>query len=407
MKAASLKACAAIIGGMNELNAPQEEQAQSANDQPTKTPIRNQATAHFWQNPWLIVALLALALTAWQWVETRTRLAETGQDIAIRLAEQEVLVKENQRLARQSQESVAALQARVGEFEDKLAESKSQQAILESLYQNLAQSHDEWILVEIEQSVTQAAREIQLSGNIPGALIALQTAEARLIDSKRPQFIGLRKVLLQDLERLRALPHVDLTGMSMQLESVARAIDTLPLATQSALPASQDSSVETTDLTESATATNLVDPSNSTNPLSAGLSSTLSSLLPVGSLDFWRHLAKDFWKEMSSLVRIQRMDSTEPQLLAPDQIFFLRENIKLRLLNARLALLSNNQSIFRHEIKETDTAIQRYFEKRDKAVDTALATLKSLQASELNVEAPSLNDSLSAIKTFKLNKDKK
>ncbi|MEO8411259.1 MAG: uroporphyrinogen-III C-methyltransferase, partial [Propionivibrio sp.] len=138
-----------------------------------------------WFNPWLLLALLALALCVWQWFETRSRLAGTQQEMARRLADNDTVVTENRALAQHAQEQVEQMQAKLGDIEGKLAESNSQQAALESLYQDLAGNREEWILAEIEQSVTLAAQQLQLAANIPAAVLALQAADARLAGSNR------------------------------------------------------------------------------------------------------------------------------------------------------------------------------------------------------------------------------
>jgi uroporphyrin-3 C-methyltransferase len=174
------------------------------------------------------------------------------------------------------------------------------------------------------------------------------------------------------------LPQVDLAGMSLRLESVIMAVDALPLAVD---VRPRDESKARRDAEQ----------------LPA----------PVVSLAFWQHLALEFWSEVRSLVRIQRFDRDEPALLAPGQAFFLRENLKLRLLNARLALLARDQWIFRNELKQTRQWVERYFDEREKSVQTAQATLKQLSSAEINIELPNLNESLSAIKNFKLGKESK
>lgn len=327
-----------------------------------------------WQNPWLIIALLALGLAAWQWVETRIRLAKTQQELTRRLAATDTLVKENLVLSRQSQEQLVSLQGKFGELESKLAESKSQQDTLEQLYQDLARNRDEWALAEIEQGVTLAAQQLQLAGNIQGAVLALQSAEARLAASNRPTFIALGKVLARDLERLRALPQIDLPGMNAQLESVIAAGENLPLAVDSRPR-------------DDATSGSTVSP----QPPPA-----------LTSLAYWQRLAADFWHELRDLVRIQRFDREEPALLAPEQVFFLRENLKLRLLSARLALLAHDQWNFRNELRQAEFWLNRYFDAREKSVQIAQETLKQLSATEISIELPNLNESLSAIKRLKL-----
>lgn len=329
-----------------------------------------------WRNPWLIVALLALGLAGWQWVETRLMLSDTQQELARRLAENDASAKESRALSKQAQEQAASLQGKFGALEAELAESQSQQATLENLYQELARNRDEWALAEVEQNVTLAAQQLQLAGNVQGAMLALQTADARLASSQAPQFIGLRKVLNRDLDRLRALPQVDMPGMNLRLENVIALVDTLPLAID-ARPRAESKQKA------------IVEPTTAT------------------SLDFWQRLGVEFWEEIRGLVRIQRFDRDEPALLAPGQAFFLRENFKLRLLNARLALLAHDQTTFRNELRQAQTWIERYFDARDKSVQTAQLALKQLLSAEISSELPTLNESLSAIKNFKLGKERK
>lgn len=353
---------------------------QQAEALPVNEPVRPEQAVHAapvrrsgppaWFNPWVVVALLAIALAAWQWVETRLRLADTQQEIARRLAESDSVAKESRLLARQAQEQIAALQAKLGEMEGKLAESKSQQETLESLYKELARSRDEWALAEVEQGVTLAAQQLQLAGNVQGAVLALQTADARLAASGKPQYTALRKAVTNDLNKLRALPQVDLTGMNLRLESAIAVVDSLPFAVD-------------------------VRPRSETK---AGAQPPAAAASASG---FWQRLAADFWSEVRGLVRIQRFDRDEPALLAPGQAFFLRENLKLRLLNARLALLARDQWTFRNELRQAQSFVERYFDSREASVNNALTTLKQLSSTEIAIELPTLNESLSAIKTAK------
>ena len=371
---------------MNE-NVEQQDQAGSAAaiaTQPSAAPEigttgRPKSGLAAWLKPWPIIAALALGLAIWQWVETRIRLSDTQVEIARRLSESDTQVKEGRVLARQAQEQLGVLQGKLGELEGKLAESRSQQATLEALYQDLARNRDEWVLAEVEQNVTLAAQQLQLAANVQGAVLALQTADARLAGSSRPQFSSLRRVLARDLERLRALPQIDLPGMNARLESLISAVDGLPLAVDGRPREEKEPAKVVAEAVD----------------------------VPVSSWAFWKNLGSEFWREVRSLVRIQRFDRDEPALLAPTQVFFLRENLKLRLLNARLALLAHDQWTFRNELKYAQTWVDRYFDPREAPVQAAQHSLKELSATEISIELPNLNESLSAIKNFKLGKERK
>ena len=54
-----------------------------------------------------------------------------------------------------------------------------------------------------------ASQQLQLAGNVPSALTALQLADAKLQRLDRPQFVPLRRALSRDMDRLKAVPYVD------------------------------------------------------------------------------------------------------------------------------------------------------------------------------------------------------
>ncbi|MBS1190349.1 MAG: putative enzyme of heme biosynthesis [Rhodocyclaceae bacterium] len=339
----------------------------------TVAPVRSTA-APVWRNPWFYLVLMAVGLALWQWVETRIRLADTQQEVARRLADNAAASKEDRSLLKESQEQVAALQDRVDTLESQQAEFQGQAQELRNLYQDLARSRDDATLLEVEQAVTLAAQQLQLAGNVQAAVLALQSADAKLARLDRPQFIPLRKTLARDLERLQALPFVDLPGMSVKLESAIVAVDKLPLAMDQR-------------------------PRSPEKPAAAQPAAT--------ELPWWKRAGSELWQEVRGLVRIQRFDRAEPVLLPPEQSFFLRENLKLRLLNARLALFARDAWTFRNELRAAQDWLARYFDGQDKAVQAEIATLRQLAAAEVNIEPPSLNDSLTALRIFKSARERK
>ncbi|HZX32102.1 MAG TPA: uroporphyrinogen-III C-methyltransferase [Rhodocyclaceae bacterium] len=342
-------------------------------DTPTEiiaTPIRT-PSAPAWRNPWLIVALAAIGLAGWQWVENR----QTQQEVAARLAQSDAADKEGRDALKQAQEQLAALQARVGGVEAKQAEFQGQAQELQNLYQDLALSRDDALLLEVEQAITLAAQQLQLAGNVPAAVLALQTADAKLARLDRPQVIALRKTLTKDLDRLRSLPSVDVPGLSLRLENAIVAADKLPLAMDGRPRAPEKAAAAKT--------------------------------APEAPAAWWRRAGEAFWQEVRGLVRIQRFDKNEPVLLAPEQSFFLRENLKLRLLNARLALFVRDTATYRNELKAVQDMLASYYDGQDKTVQATQASLKQLAAADVGMELPNLNDSLAALRSLRGGKEKK
>jgi uroporphyrin-III C-methyltransferase len=314
-------------------------------------------------------ALLA-ALLAWQWLDTRGRLETLREQVAERVRYSESDSRDARLIAKQAQEALREVQAKQSQLEVKLAESQSQQVALEALYQELSRSRDEWVLAEIEQILTIASQQLQLAGNVRAALVALQTADARLARSDRPQFAPLRKVIASDIERLKSAPTADIPGLAIKLDQLIVAVDSLPLA-QESRPAIQ--------------------PAAAAEPSSASL---------------WERLGADFLGELKQLVRVEHMERPDPAMLSPSQGLFLRENLKLRLLNARIALLARDESTFRADVKTAGTWLDRYFDRKARATASVQSTLSQLGAGGPSMALPSMNESLAAVRNYKAMRDR-
>ncbi|MEW6690204.1 MAG: uroporphyrinogen-III C-methyltransferase, partial [Pseudomonadota bacterium] len=298
----------------------------------------------------------------------------TQEEVARRLREVEAESRETRALARQAQDALREVQARQGALETRFAESQSQQLALEALYQELARNRDEWQLAEIEQVLAIAQQQLQLSGNVRAALLALQLAENRLSRADRPQFLPVRRALTRDIERLKSLPQLDLPGLSLALDRLVAAVDALPLAFDERAPRAA--------------------PDRNAKPEPA----------PPGLL---ARLGGEVWKELRALVVVRRIESPEPPLVPPQQAYFLRENLKLRLLNARLALLTRDEAGYREDLRVAQAWIRRYFDARAKAAQAALGQLKQLSSASLSFEPPSIADSLEAVRGFKARSERK
>ncbi|MDR0776639.1 MAG: uroporphyrinogen-III C-methyltransferase [Azonexus sp.] len=322
-------------------------------------------------SPWLFVAVLALALAGWQWLETRQQLDETRREVARRLADADTAGKEERGARGQLLEQIEDLQAKFGVVDSRLAEFESQGKALQSMVEDLARSREEATLLEVEQALTLAQQQLQLAGNVAVAALALQTADARLARLDKPRYLPLRDALAKDLGRLNAQPFVDVAGISLRLEEIIGRVDELPLLALDR-PAAAAKSVPT--------------------EAEAGAA-------------WWRLAAADAWQALRDLIRIQRLDREEPVLLAPEQSFFLRENLKLRLLNARLALLARDHGTFRSELKVAQDWLQRYFAADDPAVKEAQGKLQQLLAADPGADLPSLSDSLAVLVKLRGGKD--
>ncbi|MEO8145331.1 MAG: uroporphyrinogen-III C-methyltransferase [Betaproteobacteria bacterium] len=315
------------------------------------------------------VALVVLAaIVAGLWLDTRGRIGATQEELARRLRDIETETREARTLGRQTQETLREALGKLGALEAKLAESQNQQVALEALYQELARNRDEWQLAEIEQVLAIAQQQLQLSGNVRAALLALQLAESRLSRVDRPQFLPVRRALTRDIDRLKSLPALDVPGLSLTIDRLIASVDALPLAF--------DERVE--------------------RPAPG----KVAKAAPAEE-NFFARLGGEVWKELRQLVVVRKVEAPEPPLLPPQQAWFLRENLKLRLLNARLALLTRDEAGYREDLRVAQRWIQSYFDARAKGSQAALAQLKQLSSASISFEPPSIVDSLEAVRSFK------
>ena len=326
----------------------------------------------------LAVGALAVLL-ALQWWDARTDVSDLRREVAQRLQSGDNLNNQTKLIADRVDDEMRALQGKVAVLEAKQQESQSQQIALEQLYRDLAKNRDDWALAEIEQVLSTASQQLQLAGNVRGALIALQNADARLQRADRPQFIAIRRAITQDIDKLKSPPSVDVTGVAVRLDSLIAQVDAMPLLSDEK--------------------PSVVAPAPKTK-LSRKPKEEVKDAYDwrVEMQERWSAWTSELWSDVKQLLRVRTVNAPEALLLSPEQSFFARENVKLRLLNARVALLSRNDAAFRSDLAEADRALQRYFDTRDLHTQSGRELIRQMRESVLNIDMPSLSHSLAAVR---------
>ncbi|MDO8178298.1 MAG: uroporphyrinogen-III C-methyltransferase [Undibacterium sp.] len=349
-----------------------------------------------WLEPGYVISGILAILLAAEWLTSQGQISSLREEVARRLQSADANSNETKILAKTVQETSKETQAKVILLEGRQAEAKSQQLALEQLYQDLSKNRDEWALAEIEQVLATASQQLQLAGNVQGALIALQNADSRLAKSEKPQFITIRRAIAKDIDKLKSLPTLDLTGIALRLDSVIAQVDHIPLW-------SDEKSVVTVTppkaplrvLPKAST----VDSKNGKRILPDEVADNTWSMRLQ---DYWQSFSSEMAGEIKQLIRVRSVETPDALLLAPSQGYFARENLKLRLLNARLALLSRNEGAFRSDMITAQDAITKYFDTRTKQAQTVQALLRQVQGSNLSIEMPTLVDSLNAVRNYKV-----
>jgi len=318
------------------------------------------------------LALVAIGLagfTGLAWLDARHGADALRSEVNRRLADEDAALV--QAKARDSDQTgdLREAHAKLALLETRLAELQAQQASLDAQYHDIAPSREEVLLNEVEQILSLASQQLSLAANVPAALAALQLADARLAGTNRAQLTPLRGALARDMDRLRAVPGVDVPGIAVKLDRALAGIDALPLAQDERLPEPPPAAARADD--------------------------------PA-----WLALLRSTWDELKSVVRIEVSDRAAAPLVSPAQSYFLRENLRLRLLTARVALLSRDESSFKSDIAAANGWVKKYFDTRTKPVQALVVTLTQAGATVMPAELPDINESLTALRTVKASRER-
>lgn len=325
----------------------------------------------------LLAIVLAAGLAALNWYDTRARIDATQGQLARQLGDIETegrdartQAQQARTQAQQAQESVRKLEARLGKMDSRIAELQSQKLALDSMYKDLTRNREELQLAEVEQVLSIASQQLQLSGNVHAALLALRFADQQLARADNPRFLPVRRAIAHDITRLSAVPALDVPGLSLRIDGVVSAVDGLPLAYE-----------------------------ERAKPVPA------AAVAASGSEGFLARLGSQVWRELRKLVVLRKVESPEPPLLPPSQTYFLRQNLKLRLLNARLSLLMRDEAGYRADLKAAQTWLRQYFDTHSQRVSEVLAQLEKLSSISLDIEVPSISESLDAVRGLKARRE--
>ncbi|HXC38668.1 MAG TPA: uroporphyrinogen-III C-methyltransferase [Burkholderiales bacterium] len=310
----------------------------------------------------LALAAVALALSAMLWQKLSTiqeQLARQSQEAGGNAIEARALARQAQEVARETAARQALTDTRLGEV-------ALQRTQVEELIQSLSRSRDENLVVDIESALRLAQQQAQLTGSAEPLLAELRSADKRLERAAQPRLQRVRAAVARDIDRIRAASVTDVPGLLVKLDELARSVDELPLANAVA---------------------------------NAGAPATPRKQNAPARVQWWEGVLADIREEARSLVRVSRVDQPEAVLLAPEQAFFLRENLKFKLLNARLGLLARQTDSARTDIAAAMMALRKYFDPAARRTQVAAALLQQVQGQLRTVELPRIDETLAVLAT--------
>ena len=328
--------------------------------------------------PWLaaLALVLTLAALALAW-NTQQRVKSLEQELVKRqsqsqseAAEARVVARAAQDLARESAAKTALLDARV-------TEASMQRSQIEELLQSVARSRDENVVADVDSAVRVAMQQSAITGSAEPLVATLKQADERLARINQPRLERVRRAVLHDLDRAKALGSVDISTLTTRLDEVVRLVDELPLLAVA---------VRAKGAPAAASA-------------SAAPGASAASAWSDSATRWWQEVRTQVADELRSLVRVTRIDRADAALIAPEQQFFVRENLKLRLLNARLALFARQYEIAQADLREAQTTLERYFDRSSKRVVVASDLVRQVTTQARQTTLPRPDETLAALAT--------
>lgn len=177
----------------------------------------------------IIVLLIAIGLGAALW-NLRQQSAKSGREVAARLDRLSGELLQARNDVREALSLAQAQSGRVADLENKVRETQSQYSALQQAMQDLNDgTSDEMLANDVERLITVASQQLRLAGNVNNAVVALESAQARLARADRPRFASLQQAINGDLDRLRAVSTVDIPALSARIERLVALVGRAPL----------------------------------------------------------------------------------------------------------------------------------------------------------------------------------
>lgn len=275
---------------------------------------------------------------------------------------------ENARKLATSLDEQEKLNTMVGQLDVGQRQNRKHLADIQRAYQELLKGRVNWLVDEIEVTLNLASQQLVLSGNVPVAIAVLESIEQRLNRFEQSELLPIKRAISQDLSVLKqnAGSYLDISGTVLKLDSLEKAVPGLPLVVDSTLQA---------------------------KPTQAA---------PVAeSADFWTRTWNKTLSMLQSMVEIRKFDSNDAMLLAPEQIYFVRANLRLRLLDARLALMQHNNESYKNNLAVVESTVKQYFDTSSPTTKQWLADLSQLNKQNLSIVSDDvLKDSQAAVRDY-------
>jgi uroporphyrin-III C-methyltransferase len=382
---------------MTEANTPSQ-----SNSTGVLLSSKKRSSGPSWPTVLVIVFLLAaLVAASLAWFQQK-RFENVSREIASQVQGLTSQVNDSQREAAQALGLAQAQSNRLTQLEQAHLETKNQLAALEQIWQGTsAATEDAMLANDIDRLLATANQQLRLSGNVNNAVITLEAALSALSRADRPRFAPLQRSISLDLDRLRAVPLIDVSILSKRLDQlstlIARAPLVLPDAASPSLPSSQAPQTQSTPIAS-------VDPKVAlgTEPVPSNQASPSWWQAALNTGLAWSKVAAGvLGREIAELVSIQRVSDANALLMSPEQAALLRANLRTRVLTAQMALLMNQAPVWKSELTAIEQSLIARYDPKAPDTIAALRLVRELSEVQLTMRLPDISASFAALEALR------
>jgi uroporphyrin-III C-methyltransferase len=317
----------------------------------------------------LLILLFAVVIMTWQWAEKRGYITDTKHFLMQYLDDADVFSNRTRRIIAEIESKRTETEQRLNQLAASSLASDNQQLAAETLInEDVDSKSDAWILGTVKHLIVFSDQHLQLTGNVHAAIATLEHALELLQTSEVLGSSKLSAKLTSDIEQLKMSSNVNILDIYQDIESYFVQVDDLPLAMETQLVKIN----------------------------------WVGKLPNLSESSMWRRYLNEVLQDCRQLVSVKKLENPDVPLLSHSQAKLLRENIKLQLTLARLALLTRDESSFRSVLITAVEWMNQYFDTQDQSVKDMLETLDGLSEVKFESYFPDLRESLEAVKREQL-----
>ena len=315
----------------------------------------------------LVLSLLALGAGGFLFVQGQNVLKNQETAFNQKIDQAAVGESENAQILKENSRKQSELAAALLQIADGQRDNKEQIEAANRAYQELLRNRADWLVDETEATLNMAAQQLLLSGNVPVAVTVLENIESRLSRFEQADLLPIKQAVSSDLAALKNQPYLDISGTALRLDRLETAVAGMPLVLESTLQPGQAEAAPQED--------------------------------PKAS--WWQRTWNKTLHGLGNLVEVRKLNNGDAMLLAPEQAYFVRENLRLRLLDARIALMQHNGEVFLSDLNNAEATVKQYFDNQSPATQAWLKELAELKSVDMRmISNESLKASLAAVRNY-------